>query len=853
MRNEREFEEAIANGHRNREAIQRVSNWCSNARVRSEGRGMLAEMTGLPVGHHSIQCDIASDDTVGSYYEVAMAAVDFHDRNCATCTHRKPVRLPNISEYLGERDREVARRESEAAKEAAAAAEALAMRDEARLNLRSRLDPMGQTLLDDIGAYDRDRSDENMQRLMGSARMAPEHFTPELQEYIFAICESERWLDAPGLEMLDTLGTEPERLAIVAAKVLVAGLDRDLAARLLLPLIAHLSEEDARRSTPAAINLALPVRRHLSGDDERRSNAALLQGLYAHHPGSVRSAIDTLLAGDSTWSAETAGRGLLVLLKEFPDAADPHARLLIATYVRAEILLKDFSELTSDLYAVRDAIVGAFDSRPAEVDTLLQEYVGATGSPYRKRVHELYARALRTDFGEQLPADSERAKIAFKRLLWATTGKFDEGVMQTAVEAFRGHNKDLVLIAIVEIDALLAAPFLLADGRRELEKAPLDPTHPLASIQRGNELSHYQTLMSTFIGLAASAALKDRSLLAKIGEFLDAIPDERELLRSAAVEHLVELADDLDGLTLYLPHLYRAMVGPSALERSGAATAIGELRQQALQNVPLLVFESFVPLLLDSYVAVHKAAARALNSSLLPEPLRQQALYSLLRLVRYYRMENGHDSFLVHCVNTLAGSADAFGQDSGNLRRYLIGVCMDVDPIFVRSELRSLRHTLGMEPEFALLVIRMLPRLVDRYNRNDMAEDLVRRLSSEVITKYAKEIEAVGKDLARIDHWLTLVVIDALARSGHAPAAMRVARARIDALEDVPRNRSQRLFGEHIELAFKFEAAVAEQDQSALTAIAARWVDIATEQKTHRDEQRERDNRRGLPFSYRGG
>lgn len=45
-------------------------------------------------------------------------------------------------------------------------AKALAKRDEARSNIRGRLSPVGQTLLDDIGAYDRNRSDENMQRLI---------------------------------------------------------------------------------------------------------------------------------------------------------------------------------------------------------------------------------------------------------------------------------------------------------------------------------------------------------------------------------------------------------------------------------------------------------------------------------------------------------------------------------------------------------------------------------------------------------------------------------------------------------------------------------------------------------------
>ena len=67
------------------------------------------------------------------------------------------------------------------------------------------------------------------------------------------------------------------------------------------------------------------------------------------------------------------------------------------------------------------------------------------------------------------------------------------------------------------------------------------------------------------------------------------------------------------------------MVGPSVIERSYAATALGELGQNALENVPPLVFEAFLPLLSDSYKAVHQAAARAFRRSLVPEALLRNA------------------------------------------------------------------------------------------------------------------------------------------------------------------------------------------------------------------------------------
>jgi hypothetical protein len=337
-------------------------------------------------------------------------------------------------------------------------------------------------------------------------------------------------------------------------------------------------------------------------------------------------------------------------------------------------------------------------------------------------------------------------------------------------------------------------------------------------------------------------------MLPRMGEFLDAIPEDREQLRGIAVEGGTKLADDVTGLGVYLPHLYHAMVGPSTLERAGAAKAIGELGSRATDNLPTLVFETFVPLLLDSFTAVHQSAARSLRTSFLPESLRMQALNGLVALIRVYRTETGQDNFLLHCVRTLAGSADEFGAASGAVRRWLIEVCMGIDPMFLQSEMRSLRYTLGTEPAFAKVVIRMLPYMVDRFNRSDHAQEMVRALPPAAVLAHESEFEDVGRQLATADPWLALVVVDALARAGAPAAAERVARARIDSQEDNPRNRGTRLSGELVELAFKLERSIARNDDGEIAAIARRNNEIEVELKARRDEQRQRDSRSRFTF-----
>ena len=233
----------------------------------------------------------------------------------------------------------------------------------------------------------------------------------------------------------------------------------------------------------------------------------------------------------------------------------------------------------------------------------------------------------------------------------------------------------------------------------------------------------------------------------------------------------------------------------------------------------------------------------------MPDALLPNALNALLNLVHHYRTEPGEDKFLALCVRKLAGFADEFGEHSGALRRYLIGVALEIDPVIVRSDLRSLSHTLGLEPGFAKLVIRMLPHMGDRFNRSDEPAKLLGRLSAGSIRAHEVELEKLAYDVASHDPWLTLVVIDALARTSAGPAAARVVSARLRSLEDIPRNRNQQIHVRFIELALAFEQAVAARDDATVQQLITEWTDNEAAMAEYRDERRASDSRTNLPFA----
>jgi hypothetical protein len=107
------IQKAVRIGERNKEIIEFAENWCGHLEVRQSGRVGLEEIeTGLPIGMRSFQCPYASAAGLAGM-NLEVVALDFYDRNCVSCKERLPVRLPNLSALVGERDA-AQKRDSEA-------------------------------------------------------------------------------------------------------------------------------------------------------------------------------------------------------------------------------------------------------------------------------------------------------------------------------------------------------------------------------------------------------------------------------------------------------------------------------------------------------------------------------------------------------------------------------------------------------------------------------------------------------------------------------------------------------------------------------------------------------------------
>ncbi|MCQ4631235.1 hypothetical protein GB927_014370 [Shinella sp. CPCC 100929] len=849
----RDIADTIKAGERNRDTMVLVHNYCANARVEKfGGTGMIEQATGLPIGHHSMRCDFAPEGGMACW-DLRDAVIDFYDRNCAGCQQRQPLRLPNLLEIITERDRALAAQEARDAFDARLAAKALEKRNAIRALLAPSLGAIARTLLDDIGLFDANRTRENFERVTQSARLAPEHFTPELVVYVSGLAKDQPWFAEAALIILDAVSADDVEIVALATAMLRWGYSDRFAVEKLLPRIHAVSANVIPDIVGSAIDVADPDDdEFLYGDGEQRisRNPAFLVALYRRFQSEVTAAIERMLLSGKRASVERAGRGLHALRVSDAKVAAPILRTLVSVYVRAPSLVSDLKDDDDRLPDLAEAVNDAFDASPQEVDGLLQSFNKGAPPSHRARVTMAYALAVHVGYNEPpVPATSPRHSLALTRLIWTPTVERDDKVLEEVTSAFRAGSSGLELVVRAQLDAFVGALFLLDDRLADLDAEKGQPGENfLTAMERSTRRSVMRGLMDKFVEWASEAAAGDDASVAKIIGMFDTIPDGRDNLRGALLGATKELSGDLAGLKLVLPHLYRALVGSSVLGRSYAATAVGELPYRSRSNIPDLLFEAFGALLWDQYVAVHKAAVNAFQHSIVPEQFRPNAAQAILNLIHYYRVQSNEDQFLAKCVRILAGMADLFGKGNGALRRYLIEVAMGIDPLYLRSDILSLSYSLGTEPEFAKLAARMIPHLADRYNQSDKAMNLLGRVTPDGLRANAQAFHDAA--IAVLDRELitALGIVEAFLRADMPNEADTLVTALLATNGDTVRMRRRATLLRWPQLALRFERAVSARDADAISKASRAWSEAAAVDTQDKEDGRERRARSGLPF-----
>lgn len=847
MRDTERIDETIAAGKRNEEAMRLMRNWCAHARAkRIGGVGMIEQETGLPIGHFSMECDHAPTNGMATW-NFGEAAVDFHDRNCVGCNSRKAVGFPNLSKLVAARDenRRIADARQRASQSEAAAA--LNERDVERLNLRRDLDAVNQAFIDDLTAFDAKPGDDDRQRLVEAARLAPDRFDRRVLDLLYGQSSKRNALALLALDVGMSVAPDEGRLVSLARRLFLEGESRDSAAQVLSANLSRLTDSEVTDLIPSAARLASPDRHDFWEGDRVIADSRLLLAMWESKSDAVKAGIEKLLDRRTVASSQLVGRLLTIIIGQDQSSARSFVRLAASRYVRAGQLLNDMGDYGS-LGDIAEALDLMMDSETEELDRVLQGLSIGANADAKRQIASLYALTWRGHRrGEEARVPSEaRLRLGLDRLSDLPMKWFDHEVMRVVADAFRYPPDAAWPIIGQQADRLIGAALLIDEQLERAESRQGPQASIIAVMEQRNLRSAAWSVIEGFLTAAARASAEGDAR-ARFIETVKAIPEERAMLRGVAWRVAMKLGKDVEGIKAVLPLLYSGIVGASVIGRAEAAMALSELSSRARQSLPTLVFESFCVLLLDQYTMVHKQAVRALRQFSLPEAFRVRAAYALFNLVTVYSDEADEDDFLVDCIEALARFAE-YQSDPERVRAFCCHALLKAAPMHVRSEARGLRHSLRSSDDFALVVAHVLPEYAGNLNSRDDEWELIRAMTLSSILKHRGRLVEVGTALAQNEMWMATLVADALHRAGAEAEAVVLLSNMAKSYEGTVRDERRSLFVSFPLLSYRMEEALNAGDTALWTELVAEWELKTAREKVLMEDERARDSRSRFSF-----
>ena len=855
MASDLDIQRAIEAGQQNRDAAELIQNWCRHARVQKFGGiGLIEQQTGLPIGHHSMVCDYAPEGGIAAYL-LEESALDFHDRNCTTCTKRNPVRLPNISKLLARRDAE--RQHARARKEMLdkQGHEALERRRTTRAALRSTSSVLVGSFLDDLDALDAGRDKTAATQLIESVRLAPELLTTDIAEHLFALLESgERWFDEVGLTILRFAAVDSARLARCAMRCITSGGALQAAAEIVADKVDHVDAEEVSGAMLGLAFVACPPRSFPYASDFARDNPVPLCSISARFPAEVMRGIDALISDRRPFHVRMGARATVVLASVQPELLATLRRSLLARLAGADILIdvERDSEMREVVHDLTLAVAAAFAADPSGADDDIMRYFEGASCDGESRLSGIYEQVIR----RMLPNDDgagaagrhhdEVYRTAFRRLVNLAGTSNNDDVLQNIIETLRSDPGNLTWLARQQMDTLLGAAILVDStmAAPRTASAVITPEHPLAELEETNRRWRLRSLCASFIRWAVHGATGDVAALKDFIAFLESGTNLSDTFKAVIIEEFPALMGSAHELREVLPFLYGAMVGESSLVRAAAATCLGKVGSRRLAEMPSLVVEAFLLMLSDPYVIVHKAAVDALRRVHLPEEYRRTARAAVGHLIFGYKTEKDQD-FLLACMEAyLADSGDDAASKAAATKLFMAIVSQVAPDRLLRNDHYRLMRQFAGEEGYAELVLSLLAEAKPDYERERIL-DLVREIP---VGTSGQHREVAMRALAsRPDDSLTVgTLLEVFTRDGEWNAALEVASARMAAIPNTTRMRSRKLFAEQQCYQAEFEYLISQGKGDEALSVAFKWDKASAEIDQIRKEHEKTDPLRSI-------
>jgi hypothetical protein len=257
--------------------------------------------------------------------------------------------------------------------------------------------------------------------------------------------------------------------------------------------------------------------------------------------------------------------------------------------------------------------------------------------------------------------------------------------------------------------------------------------------------------------------------------------------------------------------------------RAAAVYAVGELDRRQQDNLPGLVFEAFMALLLDPYRWVHKHAARALERTSLPEQYGSRAKSALFLLILGYARDRQDDHFLIDCLDFYIDRYAEPDEFYGKRGSWLISVLEKIEPWVVAKEISTFGRALSEHGSYVPLLIHLLTDAQAWDMEHDHLTRALSQLPAHLVSRHAEAFEALATAAQHENRRMDGVFIELLTRAGEWESAGRLAEAGMARIPDDAWNRTRKLTAEQIRIAAAFEAALASGSYDRVSGFASDW------------------------------
>ena len=750
------IERALQIGEANAKVIELAKNWCAHLKVeKSGGTGIVEAQTGLPIGMRSFKCVHAcAAGFAGMVLESIV--LDFYDRNCIGCTKRVPVRLPNLSQLVSEREKaaDAAKRMSEAA----ARKERLLYeaRQHQRKALSENADEATQALFESIDSLDAEPTSQKADVLVQLSKSVPERFDNRVQESLFRLGNESRSytvLDAV-LTTLQSIKADAKILCELALHVLSRYATRT-AGTIVAENVSPEHAEHISAAVPALIYLSGP-HEHWPPHSELADEPEGLLAAFRIAPVAVAEIIGQML-GSPDKSNRIRAVHAIQLIRQIDDR---FGLALIEPLVLSSELPDNSYDIGSYEGWVQNLLSEMLESHFEEVDPVLassfaklQEHDPDIG------LDQVYLRLFRSHRRrEAKPTTTTRVhEVLFGRLLnYLSTKCAEQGSIQL-LDFLRHDAEQFPDLVEAHIDGLLGAIAILADEEVSASSSLLQlhlPPNPLAALEAGHRKQNLRYLIDAVAQLVGTTAKQRPGTVGKaLLSTITQIESAHDELRAALITALGLMAQNRETLPSILPSLYGAMTCNSQRVRAAAARAYGEVVNRDPDDLPPLLHETFIALLSDPYVVVHWAALDVLDHNWLPDKYDKFLRFHVFNIIAAHSGSERNSSVLKVALDVFlgfySGKNTAMSARLRDLMLERIKLCDRYD----RAELlRHHAYELMQAPGFTTVALELLrdPQVSD-YTVDDLIKTL-RKVPAAQIRAVEDEFVSTIETCSRYGH-----------------------------------------------------------------------------------------------------